>query len=58
MPIEEAVKQELSQLLSNIILIGDKRKFLTCFLTLRTEIDKETDMPTRKLAKVAVDWLR
>ncbi len=55
-PIEEAVKSELPELISNVILIGDKRKYLTCFLTLRTEIDPQTEIPTKKLAKSALEW--
>ncbi len=45
-PIEEAIKSELP-CISNVILIGDKRKFLSCFLTFKTEVDRATDVPTR-----------
>lgn len=34
LPIEDAVKQELS-IISNAMLIGDKRKFLSMLLTLK-----------------------
>ena len=35
-PIEEQVKVELP-IISNIMLIGDKRKFLSCLLTLKVK---------------------
>ena len=35
--IEERVKTEVP-FLSNVMLIGDKRKFLTCLLTLKVRI--------------------
>ncbi len=56
-PVEEAIKSELP-CVSNVILIGDKRKFLTCFLTLRTEVDRATDSPTRQLTPAALEWCR
>ena len=31
-PIETAIKEELP-CLSNVVLVGDKRKFISCFLT-------------------------
>ena len=53
-PIENAIKEELP-CLSNVILLGDKRKFLSCFLTFRV---KEDDMknPTDNLDSFAIDW--
>ena len=33
-PIEDAIKEELS-IISNVMAIGDKRKFLSCFVTLK-----------------------
>lgn len=57
-PIEENIKKELSGLLSNAVLIGDKKKYLTVFLTLRTTIDPATERPTNKLTPAAVDFCR
>ena len=33
-PIEDRIKQELP-FLSNVMLIGDKRKFISCLVTLK-----------------------
>lgn len=54
-PIEENIKQELP-IISNAILIGDKRKFLTVFLTLKTVIDPKTEMSTNELAPSSKEW--
>ena len=35
-PIEDNIKNELPNLLSNVFLVGDRRKFLTCLMTLRS----------------------
>lgn len=56
-PVEESVKRELS-VVSNAVLIGDKKKFLTMFLTLKTTLDETTELPTNVLTKASVDWCR
>jgi long-chain-fatty-acid--CoA ligase ACSBG len=40
--------------LSNVIVIGDKRKFLSMLVSIKTEIDNETALPTNKLAADAL----
>jgi long-chain-fatty-acid--CoA ligase ACSBG len=40
--------------LSNCVVIGDRRKFLTMLVTLKTEMDKDTGAPTDKLAADAL----
>lgn len=40
--------------LSNCMVIGDKRKFLTIVLTLLVEVDADTGIPTKKLAGEAL----
>lgn len=46
--IEDMLKEELPAV-SNVMVIGDKRKFLSCLFTLRTEPDAE-GKPTNQLA--------
>ena len=56
--IENAIKEELP-CLSNVILLGDKMKFLSCFLSFKVELDMENDnIPTDKLATSAVAWCK
>ena len=57
-PVEEKVK-EMLPCLSNVVLIGDKRKFLSCFLTLKVVVDNNnSDMPTNDLTPEAIEWCR
>lgn len=51
--IEDVLKGELPSL-SNAMLIGDKRKFLSCLVTLKTEPDADGN-PTHTLAGPALD---
>ena len=56
--IEEAIKEELP-CISNAVLIGDKQKFLSCFLTLKVVLDKaNNDMPTNELTPETVEWCK
>ncbi|XP_032380556.1 long-chain-fatty-acid--CoA ligase ACSBG1 [Etheostoma spectabile] len=55
LPIEEAVKKELP-IISNAMLIGDKRKFLSMFLTLKCCTNAETMEPTEELSMEAVEF--
>ncbi|XP_073738224.1 long-chain-fatty-acid--CoA ligase ACSBG1 [Callorhinus ursinus] len=52
-PIEEAVKMELP-IVSNAMLIGDQRKFLSMLLTLKCVLDPDTSEPTDNLTEPAV----
>lgn len=54
-PIENLVKNECS-VISNSVLIGDKRKFLTMLVTLKTEIDTEGG-PRDELAPETLKWV-
>ncbi|KAL2093224.1 hypothetical protein ACEWY4_010536 [Coilia grayii] len=54
-PIEDAVKQELP-IISNAMLIGDKRKFLSMLLTLKCLSNTETMEPTDELSLEAVEF--
>lgn len=55
--IEDMVKKELP-CLSNVVLIGDRRKFLSCLVTLKAEIDNESLEPKSKLAQETIDWCK
>ncbi|XP_010329124.1 long-chain-fatty-acid--CoA ligase ACSBG1 isoform X1 [Saimiri boliviensis] len=55
LPIEEAVKTELP-IISNAMLIGDQRKFLSMLLTLKCTLDPETSDPTDNLTEQAVEF--
>lgn len=36
-PIENFLKKELGKIVSNVMIVGDKRQFLTCLITLKAE---------------------
>ncbi|XP_078541334.1 long-chain-fatty-acid--CoA ligase ACSBG1 isoform X2 [Lissotriton helveticus] len=54
-PIEDAVKKELP-VIGNAMLIGDKKKFLSMLLTLKSTVDLETSEPTDNLTQEAVKF--
>ena len=56
-PIEEAVKEELSDIVSNVMLVGDHRKHLSLIITLKTELDEECQ-PVQRLHPDVIQWLR
>lgn len=41
-PIETLIKAELSQFVSNCVVVGDKQKYLSCLLTVKAVIDPAT----------------
>ena len=47
-PIENQIKSELPELISNVIVIGDHRKYLTCLVSLKCKVN-ELGMPTNIL---------
>ncbi|RHY55984.1 hypothetical protein DYB34_002725, partial [Aphanomyces astaci] len=51
--LEDALKEELP-LLSNVMVVGDKRKFLAALLTFRVQVDGD-GVPTTKLDKKALE---
>jgi len=53
-PIESYINDFLPGL-SNVIMIGDKRKYNSCLVSLKTAVDVETDLPTNKLEGPALD---
>ncbi|NXX88950.1 ACBG1 ligase, partial [Centropus bengalensis] len=54
-PIEDAVKKELP-IVSNAMVIGDKKKFLSMLLTLKSVLDPDTSDPTDILTEEARDF--
>ncbi|KAL4634756.1 long-chain-fatty-acid-CoA ligase ACSBG2 [Arapaima gigas] len=56
-PIEDAVKEEVP-LISNAMLIGDKRKFLSMLLTIKCRVNGDTGEPEDELTDEAVDLCR
>jgi len=57
-PIEEKIKECLP-CISNCILIGDKQKYLSCFLSFKVVVDRDNnDMPTNALTPETVEWCR
>ena len=40
------------------MLIGDRKKFLSCLVTMKVEVDQETLEPLNALAPAALDWCR
>ena len=51
--IEDQMKAAMVAV-SNVVVIGDKRKFLSMLVTLKTEVDHEIGVPTNKLAADAL----
>ena len=57
-PIEQSVKLALPELISNCMVVGDTRKFLAILITLKTQVNLDTLMPTEKLTDDASAFLR
>jgi len=54
--IENNIKLELPELLSYVVVVGDKRKYLTCLVTLKCKVDAESGAPTELLDDEAVNF--
>ncbi|XP_066941588.1 long-chain-fatty-acid--CoA ligase ACSBG2-like [Macrobrachium rosenbergii] len=55
--IEETLKGELP-CIGNCMLIGDRRKFLSALLTMKTDMDMDTGEPMGTLQPLALDWCK
>ena len=53
--IEDHVKAALP-IVSHAMLIGDKRKFLSMLLTLKTDVDMESGLPLNTLTRATQEW--
>lgn len=56
-PIENKI-MELCPVIANCVVIGDKRKFLSCLISLKTEVNPLTGEPTNKLLPVVVNAIK
>uniref|UniRef100_A0A3B4G5A1 long-chain-fatty-acid--CoA ligase n=2 Tax=Haplochromini TaxID=319058 RepID=A0A3B4G5A1_9CICH len=56
-PIEDAVKEAVP-LISNAMLVGDKRKFLSMLLTIKCQVNPDTGDPQDELTPEAVELCR
>lgn len=55
--IQEKLNEELP-IIAHAVALGDKQKFISCFLTLAVEINPDTLEPSRRLTSAAIDWCR
>lgn len=55
--IEDVIKKELPSV-SNCMVIGDRKKFLSCLVTLKVEMDPDTLEPKSELASASLDWCK
>uniref|UniRef100_T1IW95 long-chain-fatty-acid--CoA ligase n=1 Tax=Strigamia maritima TaxID=126957 RepID=T1IW95_STRMM len=53
--IEDAIKKQLP-IISNCMVVGEKRKYLTLLITLKTELDMDTLLPSDRLTSQALSW--
>jgi len=53
-PIETFIKDTLPGL-SNVIMIGDRRKYCSCLVSLKTKTDMDTQLPTSELEGPALE---
>ena len=57
-PIESRIKENLSHIISQAIVIGDSQKYLSCLLTLKVEIDPQTSIPSDILDPSSKEWCK
>ncbi len=56
LPIEARVFNELKDIVTFCVLVGEARKYLTCLLTLQVKMDDEAQQATNELEVAVVDW--
>ena len=57
-PIEEDIKSRLTPIISNAMVVGDSKKYLSCLFTLQVTVDPATLLPTEFLNPAAVAWCK
>eukprot|EP00088_Acartia_fossae_P069437 TRINITY_DN9065_c0_g1_i1.p1 TRINITY_DN9065_c0_g1~~TRINITY_DN9065_c0_g1_i1.p1 ORF type:complete len:163 (+),score=39.79 TRINITY_DN9065_c0_g1_i1:269-757(+) len=55
--IEDEIKRSLPTIVSNVMIVGDSKKFLSCLITLKVKPDPETMQPTNELDEVVLKAL-
>jgi len=54
-PIEDMIKVQMKEIISNCMVLGDKRKHLACILTFKTVLDAN-NLPTNDLHPDVLEW--
>ncbi len=54
-PVEENVKKAMQSFISQVVVIGDQRKYLVCLITLLTKVDKN-GQPLDELEDSVLSW--
>jgi long-chain-fatty-acid--CoA ligase ACSBG len=57
-PIEDRVKSELSDIVSNCMLVGDKKKYLVMLVTLKSKVNPDTQVPLDELTYGCIEALK
>jgi long-chain-fatty-acid--CoA ligase ACSBG len=57
-PIEDHLKLELPKLISNCMVVGDKRKYLSILVTLKTIVNVDTMQPSDELTPECIDYIK
>jgi len=57
-PIEDRVKSELSDIVSNCMLVGDKKKYLVMLVTLKSKVNPDTQVPLDELTHGCIEALK
>lgn len=56
-PIEDQFKEQCP-VCSNIMLIGENRRFMAALITLKAEMDMKTGLPSKELLPETIEWLK
>ena len=57
-PIEDSIKSKLPKIISQAVLVGDNKKYVSCLFTLQVAADPQTMLPTEILDPGAVSWCK